>query len=203
MYKIYFENRVITICKKNELADNEQGQVLFCKNKKSFDNAYHLFLIDLSIVHLIVYCDDPKTIFKHLKSKYSAIKAAGGIVMNENNELLIIKRFGLWDLPKGKIEKGEEKKIAAMREVEEECGISDLTIVSKTSKTYHTYQSRGKDVLKTTHWYIMKCSGNEMPVPQTEEGITDVKWIAKTEIKSIVNQTYKSLKPLFLKVAES
>jgi 8-oxo-dGTP pyrophosphatase MutT (NUDIX family) len=203
MYKVFFDNRVITICAKNELADKRQGQVLFCKNKKSFDNAYHLFLIDLSIKNLIVQCNETKKIFKHLKSKYSIVKAAGGVVINKKNELLVIKRNGWWDLPKGKIEKGEEKRVAAVREVEEECGISNMVIVSKIPKTYHTYQFKGEDVFKVTHWYKMRYDGNETPVPQTEEDITEVKWVAKSEIKSIVNQTYDSLKPLFIKVAES
>ncbi len=203
MYKVYFDNRVITICAKNELVDNQQGQVLFCKNKKSFDNAYNLFLIDLSIHSLTMHCDEPKKIFKYLKSKYSIVKAAGGIVLNHKNELLIIKRHGLWDLPKGKIEKGEGKKVAALREVEEECGISGLSIVSKTDKTYHTYQFKGKDVFKITYWYIMKYEGNEMLIPQTEEDITEVKWIARVDIKSILYQTYESLKPLFLQVTKS
>ncbi len=203
MYKVYFDSRVITIRAKNELADKKQDQILFCKNKKSFDNAYNLFLIDLSINGLTVHCDEPKKMFKHLKSKYSIVKAAGGIVLNPQNELLIIKRYGLWDLPKGKIEKGEGKRVAALREVEEECGITGLSIVSKTNRTYHTYQFKGKYVFKVTCWYRMKYEGHEVLIPQTEEDITEVKWIAKADIKSILNQTYESLKPLFIQVAES
>ena len=200
MYKIYFDNRVITICAKNELDNIDQSNVLFCKSKKSFDNAYNLFLTDLSTIELIVHCDDPKELFKHLKGKYSVIKAAGGIVLNAKDELLIIKRNGYWDLPKGKIEKGEGKRIAAVREVEEECGISDLSIVAKIYKTYHNYQFKGKEIFKVTHWYIMKYSGVETLAPQIEEGITEVKWITKSEINSLLDNTYESLKPLFLSV---
>ena len=200
MYKIYFDNRVITICAKNELDNIDQSNVLFCKSKKSFDNAYNLFLTDLSTIELIVHYDDPKELFKHLKGKYSVIKAAGGIVLNAKDELLIIKRNGYWDLPKGKIEKGEGKRIAAVREVEEECGISDLSIVAKIYKSYHNYQFKGKEIFKVTHWYIMKYSGVETLAPQIEEGITEVKWITKSEINSLLDNTYESLKPLFLSV---
>lgn len=203
MYKIYFDNRVIKICTKSEHVRKEHGQVLYCKNKKSFDNAYHLFLIDLSITVLTIQCDDPKLFFKRLKSWFSSVKAAGGVVINEKGELLVIKRHGLWDLPKGKVEKGEEKRMAAVREVEEECGISDLSIITKLTKTYHTYRFKEKDVLKTTHWYAMKYSGNETLTPQFEEDITEVKWIKKIEIPSILDTTYESLKPLFVKVVES
>jgi ADP-ribose pyrophosphatase YjhB (NUDIX family) len=109
--------------------------------------------------------------------------------------------YGIY--PKEKIEKGEGKRVAALREVEEECGITDLSIVSKTNKTYHTYQFKGKDVFKITYWYTMKYEGDEILTPQAEEDITEVKWIARTDIKPILDKTYESLKPLFLKVAES
>ncbi len=138
---------------------------------------------------------------QNLRSKYSTVKAAGGIVLNKNSELLIIKRNGLWDLPKGKIEKGERKKIAAIREVEEECGISGLNLVSKIGKTFHTYQFRGEDVFKITYWFLMDYSGDEKLIPQIEEDITEVKWITKSEINSLLSQTYESLKPLFLLAA--
>ena len=200
MYKIYFDKRLITICSKNQLASYKQEKVLYCKNKKSFDNAYNLFLIDLSITNLVVYCDNTKKIFKHLKHKYLNIKAAGGIVLNENKELLIIKRHGYWDLPKGKVEKGEGKKQAAIREVEEECGIIGLKLLSKVAKTYHTYQFKGKNHLKASHWYLMSYGGVEKPVPQEEEDITEVKWLPMSEIETVLSQTYESLKPLFQKV---
>jgi len=197
MYKVYFDNRVITILPNNEISKLNDERVLFCKSKKSFDNAYNLFLIDLSVTELNISCKHPEKMFKYLKSKYSTIKAAGGIVINKNDELLVIKRNDFWDLPKGKIEKGERKRVAAIREVEEECGISGMTIESKVGKTYHTYQFKDRDVFKTTHWYRMKYNGNETLIPQGEEGISEVKWVAKDEILNLIDQTHESLKTLF------
>jgi len=198
MYKIYFDNRVIKILAKNELSNLNDEHVLFCKSKKSFDNAYHLFLIDLSISEIFITCNNPEKIFKYLKSKFSPIKAAGGIVINKSGKLLVIKRNGFWDLPKGKIEKTEGKKIAGLREVEEECGISGMEIESKAEKTYHTYKFKGKYLFKTTYWYVMRYNGDEELLPQIEEGITEVKWINKVDINSILDETFESLKELFL-----
>lgn len=139
-------------------------------------------------------------ILSHFKSRFKVIKASGGIVFNKNEEILIIKRLGYWDLPKGKIEKGESKKNAALREVGEECGIDKLEIVSKMGKTYHIYKLENQQILKVSYWYKMIYSGIKCPVPQTEENITEARWINKSEIDEILKNTYKNLYDLFQKV---
>ena len=105
----------------------------------------------------------------------------------------MIKRNDIWDLPKGKVEKAEKKRDAAIREVEEECGVSDLEIEKKLEKTYHTYIFKDKNILKTTHWYLMNYNKNEELKPQIEEGITEVKWKTIDEVKKIIPETYKNL----------
>jgi 8-oxo-dGTP pyrophosphatase MutT (NUDIX family) len=124
---------------------------------------------------------------------HKRIEAAGGIVINPEHEILFIKRLGYWDLPKGKVEKNEELKVAAVREVEEECGISSPSIERKLLKTYHTYSAKGRNYLKTTHWYLMAYSQNEKLIPQEEEGITEVKWVKKEEMEPQINNTYNSI----------
>lgn len=198
MYKVYFENRAIIFFDHDEENIHKNEQFIFCKSKKSFDNAYNLFLNDLSIDKLFVKCDDSKLFFKHLKSKFKKIAAAGGLVINPANEYLCIKRNNIWDLPKGKIEKQETKREAARREVQEECGISGLKVLSKILKTYHTYQFNGQNVFKTTHWYRMFYKGNQPVMPQIEEGITEVKWVPKIQMEEQMENTYESLKPVFL-----
>lgn len=111
-------------------------------------------------------------------SRVSCIAAGGVVVCGENGLVLLIKRNGVWDLPKGKLESGETIPECAVREVEEETGLKGLSITTSLCKTYHEYNQKGKIVGKTTYWYLME--GEEIfrqsLSPQTEEGITNLKW---------------------------
>ena len=135
--------------------------------------------------------------WKQFKEKYTLIEAAGGLVINNLNELLVIKRLGVWDLPKGKMETKETPAICAKREVEEECGLQDLTLGKKLPDTFHTYIHKGKNVLKQTYWYEMHVAGAQNLTPQTEEDITEVLWMNAQRIREAKNQSYASLQPLF------
>ena len=121
------------------------------------------------------------------------IEAAGGLVKNENDGYLFIYRNNKWDLPKGKIEKDEGVKEAAVREVEEECGIKVSKLGEKICKTYHVYIYKGEVVLKKTHWFKMKCKGQDKLKPQKEEGITEVRWFKKGHIEPIMANTFPSI----------
>src|SRR6185437_13071222 len=105
--------------------------------------------------------------FKH----FHVIQAGGGLVKNKNDEILMIFRREKWDLPKGKLDNGENMEECAKREVEEETGLSQIKIIKPITITYHTYALFGKHNLKETHWYLMNASGNEILIPQTEEEI--------------------------------
>jgi 8-oxo-dGTP pyrophosphatase MutT (NUDIX family) len=135
-----------------------------------------------------------KTLFEYFSSMFQVIEAAGGLVENEKGEYLFIFRNGKWDLPKGKIEKGEKIKDAAIREVEEECGIRDIKISEELPVTYHTYVLKEKNILKRTYWYKMKSAFNGKLVPQLEEGITDVLWVNANDIAPLLDNTYESIK---------
>jgi 8-oxo-dGTP pyrophosphatase MutT (NUDIX family) len=136
---------------------------------------------------------NPKNIFKTIKSKLKVIEAAGGFVINEEGKYLFIKRNGKWDLPKGKLELNEKKKDAAVREVEEECGIKVKKLDKKLLKTYHIYELKGRIVLKISHWYAMHAKGNQKLKPQIEEGITEVKWFAKQDWRIVRANTYPNI----------
>jgi 8-oxo-dGTP pyrophosphatase MutT (NUDIX family) len=201
IYKVYLNNRrIVFASRKNENSEQFTVNKIICKNTKSFDIAYNEFVKNIEIEELNCICSRPRAIFSHFKIKFKLIKAAGGIIYNKNKEILIIKRLGYWDLPKGKIEKGESKKNAALREVREECGIDNLEIVSKMGKTYHTYMIENQQILKQSYWFNMIYSGTKLPVPQTEEHITEVKWVNKSEIDEILNNTYKNLYDIFQKI---
>lgn len=133
-----------------------------------------------------------KAFFKH----FTFIESAGGIVLNEYKEILFIHRLGKWDLPKGKIEKKESPESSALREVEEETGIGQLTLKKKIGDTYHVYDEFGKHFLKQTHWFYMTCEGRQQPVAQESENITKVKWVKTMNIKEPVSDTYPSIKDI-------
>lgn len=140
--------------------------------------------------------ENPKMLFKTIKKKCVLIKAAGGLVENTKEEYLFIFRNKKWDLPKGKVEKGEKIKITAVREVEEECGVKIEKRGNRLCKTYHIYEMNGKVVLKTTSWYKMEVKGKPKLIPQKEEGITTAAWVGESGIKNKIKNTY----PLIIEV---
>jgi 8-oxo-dGTP pyrophosphatase MutT (NUDIX family) len=94
------------------------------------------------------------------------------------------------------MEKGETPEICAVREVEEETGVTNLKLKKKAGETYHTYNDFGKHNLKVTHWYYMTCSSKQTLVPQTEEDIAAIKWVNTKEIKEPLANTYPSIKDI-------
>jgi len=136
---------------------------------------------------------DKGKIFKQIKRQFKHIKAAGGVVLNSKKEVLLIKRLGKWDLPKGKMEAKETKSVCAIREVEEECGIHGLKISKKLKSSYHVYPYNGTWALKTSYWFLMKYAGNEILIPQAEEGITHAEWVSLQEYDSIEFETYPAI----------
>lgn len=129
-----------------------------------------------------------------LFNEIPVITAGGGFVLNQKGDLLMIHRRGFWDLPKGKIEKGEEIEECAIREVEEECGVSDLRIDSQPFHTYHLYRERnGKAVIKDSVWFLMRTNHSTDLVPQTEEDIEKAVWQKLPVPKAIRSEAYSSI----------
>lgn len=123
------------------------------------------------------------------------IIAAGGLVFNEQEELLMIFRRGFWDLPKGKLDKGETIEQCAIREVEEETGIRNITVIRFISITLHEYFDTYLDenVIKESHWFHMTVKGHQILVPQTEEDISIIKWASKAQLPEYLNNTYPNI----------
>lgn len=149
---------------------------------------------------IVVYVKDidVSKVFMRAIRNYVFVQAAGGLVRNQNNELLFIFRNRKWDLPKGHREVGEEIDQTALREVREECGLNDLEIVSQLGITYHTYYMNGRHELKETHWYNMKTSEMEL-IAQKEEGIEKAEWIGKDKIDEVISDCFLSLRDLLEK----
>ncbi|MFM1913469.1 MAG: hypothetical protein RIR51_1312 [Bacteroidota bacterium] len=141
---------------------------------------------------LYILVDDINLVKKEIFNFYELVKAAGGIVQNDLGQSLFIYRLTKWDIPKGKMEKGETSRICAVREIKEECNV-DVEILSKICTTYHTYSMKGKRVLKRTKWYYMK-GNNENLIPQKEEGIEKVEWKNPEDFQEVMKNTFSSIR---------
>ncbi|MEM0998555.1 MAG: NUDIX domain-containing protein [Bacteroidota bacterium] len=132
-----------------------------------------------------------------LKSKFKPIAAAGGLVFGPEEDLLLIRRHGRWDLPKGKVERGEVLDEAAWREVAEETGLRNHVTQSEFARTFHVYLSRKQNwKLKTTYWYRMTSPSHARTTPQTEEGITEVRWMSLAGLRREIPETYPQIMDL-------
>ncbi len=143
----------------------------------------------------LILHEDPQVVWDEFRSLHSLIEAAGGAVLNADR-LLCIYRRGSWDLPKGKIDAGESHEEAALREVTEETGITELQLLEALPTTFHTYRTaKGKRVLKPTYWYAMHTE-QETLVPQTEEDIEEARWVPVGALAEIRADSYRSLWPV-------
>jgi 8-oxo-dGTP pyrophosphatase MutT (NUDIX family) len=123
-------------------------------------------------------------------AQYFKIVAAGGVVLNEQNELLMIFRRGKWDLPKGKLENNEPVELCAERETKEETGLTELQFRRFLKTTYHTYTEKKQLVLKETHWFLFSTPGVPRLIPQTEEDIFKAEWVARENLENYTANTF-------------
>lgn len=150
---------------------------------------------DDQLTAVYALCKDVDACFQAFAAQHQNIDAAGGLV-SKGDAYLFIKRFGRWDLPKGKVEKGETLAAAAVREVEEECAVEELVCGSFLTTTYHTYAYQGGRALKHSHWFEMFTQSDKSLSPQTEEGITEVRWMKMDELGEVLENTYASIAAL-------
>ncbi len=150
-----------------------------------------------------VICQNPKEDMMFFFQNFSFIEAAGGLV-NHKGDFLFIKRNGFWDIPKGKMESNETSESAAIREIQEECGISGKLIIrKKIIETYHTYEFKNKSILKKTHWYCLEYIGDNSTKPQLEEGITEIQWLPQNQFSTIESNTYPSILDVLAEIRNS
>lgn len=140
-------------------------------------------------------------LYKAFKKKFTLIMAGGGLVQNEKNEVLLIFRRGKWDLPKGKLDKGESIEDCAIREVQEETGLLNISLEGPLMTTYHTYHEGSRYILKESHWYGMKAMGDEKLIPQTEEDILEIKWVKPRDLKQYYSESFPSVVDVLKRVA--
>ena len=199
MYEVFFNDRRIIIARDKDRI-NHREQTNLSRNGVTVDEIKRWFFAfarsetaEIYLVH-----PEPESFFILFRKAFIELPAAGGIVSREN-KLLFIYRRGKWDLPKGKIDKGETAEIAAIREVKEECGIEGQKIISRLPSTFHIYlsefgDSNGKWIFKETSWFEMAYKGAENGSPEIKEGISEIKWFAKDELQEVMGNTYENLK---------
>jgi 8-oxo-dGTP pyrophosphatase MutT (NUDIX family) len=190
--KVFINDKALLFTDNSEL--ELRNKMLGYESRDSVVKAVEL-LEQGYVQELYLFAHDTGAAQRAFMELFEPIEAAGGVVRNRKNQVLFIFRHGKWDLPKGKIETGEDSQDAAMREVEEECGISGLALRRELRPTFHTYTLNGRRMLKKTHWYEMSYSGSPSAVkPQTEESITEVKWLSSVKIQKALTNTYNSIR---------
>lgn len=190
MYKVFVNEKKLLVSKQSEALEKTLKYDSFTTLEIALD-----LLQNTSVKELNVYGEQIDEIWEEFKKLFRIIEAAGGIVNRPNGDVLFIKRLGKWDLPKGKMEKGESREESAVREIEEETNLQNVELLDFINTTYHIYTERNGDkVLKYTHWFEMNFDGEDTSKPQLEEGITEVAWKNTSQIESeVFPNTFKNI----------
>lgn len=199
MYKVFVNEKLLVLCK-NRVSTSER-HVHFSDKEgvlKLVDDLNSGLLSEGTI--LFDAKDVPLT---KMAEYFKIVQAAGGIVTNEHKELLFIFRNGKWDLPKGKLEKNEGPRFAAVREVQEETGLPQVHCGKLLSATYHMYKLKSKYHFKVTYWYEMTTLYQGKLKGQAEEGIDFVRWLNPNQTKIAMRNTYKNIYKLFTSLLEA
>lgn len=190
---VYFDNRVIGFV--HSVAEDSKGNYKLFRTKPEWHDI--LCFLNGKEDRLLYVNDHPEMHFRHFLTFFVPVEAAGGLVINGLGEWLFIFRNGRWDLPKGLVEETENSAQAAIREVQEECGITDIKILHSLQQTYHVYPGKTSDwMLKKTQWYLMQTPNDSALCPQTEEGIEKVEWRNPNSIDDILENTYGNIRDL-------
>lgn len=198
MHKIYFDNRSIVICRpEDEIPVTGGTKVIATGSEEDIIKSVEEFKSCESRSSLVIESDGTEEVYRRVCSAFKEVNAAGGLVTDDEGKYLLIRRNGLWDLPKGHQEQGEDIMTTAVREVEEETGARDLVPGKLLCITDHCYYRDGICHLKHTWWYHMSCSTSWKPEPQTEEGISEIVFADRESLGGMLKCTYPSILDVF------
>ncbi|MCB0547246.1 MAG: NUDIX domain-containing protein [Phaeodactylibacter sp.] len=204
MYKIYINGRPLFLANTHEAggvpsADDTNIVTRYMGNSRLLLSYMDMLEKNLRFDSVTVYSDDVEKLFRDFAGQFKIIEAAGGVVYNTEGEVLLIFKRDHWDLPKGKIDHGERREDAAVREVLEETGLSSAELGDFLGVTYHTYRDhKGRRILKYTYWYRMKAE-KEALIPQEEEEIEHAEWHAPKAFLESKPVVYGNIRDLLLK----
>ncbi len=205
MNKIFFDRRSIIICRPEEaaLADPNAVEYYYDSAQAGMSALVSLFERSSGLERVYIPSDKPESVYESLCSEFKEVNAAGGLVSNRRGDYLMIRRDGLWDLPKGHQEPGEDISVTALREVQEETGLGDIALEELICITDHCYKRTGIWHLKHTWWYAMEYLAPVDLVPQTEEDITKAAWIPRSGVAAYLKNSYPSIREVFLAAAHT
>lgn len=190
---IYYLTKKIILQQVNQPTQNQAFIHIDSFKKQDFLAEFELFIDKPDAQELIVETSNLEKGLEKIRKCFKYIYAAGGLI-EKNEAYLFIYRLKRWDLPKGKLEMGESPEEAGIRECEEECGITQLTITKTLEPTYHIYKHKGGYALKKTYWYAMQTKHEGQLVPQIEESIERVEWFTKDQIQDqVISNTYPAI----------
>ncbi len=191
-YAVYYDAKTILFLQ--ESCDRSSGNAM-TGNAVDWDTFFSFLHSDKTM--LVFSGKDPAKLFRQFSTLFHCIDAAGGLVTDPSGYFLFIFKRGRWDLPKGSVEKHETVEKAAIREIEEECGIRKLEIVHALPKTFHVYPLDQKHwALKKTHWFFVRTSTCCQVDPQTSEGITLAEWKHPDALDEVYANTYANIREL-------
>ncbi len=198
VYKIYFEKRCIIICPPYEQALTDPNAIQFRIGEKFDLHALiGMFEVSESLQRIYIPTGDVQATYRRICSEFREVNAGGGLVSNRRGDYLLISRNGLWDLPKGHQEEGEDIRVTALREVQEETGIDQIELKDLICITDHCYRRDGIWHLKHTWWYDMLYTDPTDLTPQREEDIAKAAWVAKSSLPQFLSNTYPSILEVF------
>jgi 8-oxo-dGTP pyrophosphatase MutT (NUDIX family) len=197
MYVVFMLNRRVTFYQSaTEKKPSTSGALTYWNpDKKTLKNLTKVLKATPTLREVEIYSDNIEKLWMNYCMNYFEVVSAGGLVVNQRGNALWIFRNGHWDLPKGKVERGEKLEEAAIREVTEETGIDRIRIIGDLTTTYHTYEIDGVVHLKTTFWYAMEhAAGDSKGVPQSIEGITEVVWMKLPVSDKVWSSSFGSIR---------
>jgi len=193
MYKVFVNERPLVLT--NNLSDAGENKY-FLLNQDSIQQAITA-LRKGKLNEAYIYHPNNEEILKKFTKRIPLVVAAGGVVTNKKGKVLFIFRNEKWDLPKGKLDKGESIETCAIREVMEETGVKDLRIENFLKTTYHVFKNNGTDTLKEVHWFAMKTYYEGKLKGEKKEGIKKVKWKGPKKIQKALENSYVNIRILF------
>ena len=198
MHKIYFEKRCILICGPDDQILSDPNIIRFSLGDTSdIHRLVNMVEASSTLGRVCIATDDIDGTYKSICAEFLEVNAGGGLVSNRRGDYLLISRNGMWDLPKGHQDPGEDIAVTALREVQEETGILDLEMRGLICVTDHCYRRNDIWHLKHTWWYDMLHTDPADLTPQTEEDITKAAWVAKSSLPPYLLNTYPSIIEVF------
>jgi ADP-ribose pyrophosphatase YjhB (NUDIX family) len=193
MYKVFVNQKEIIL---TSTAPKGKGVKVLPLKSTPFKNIIRI-IRTTRVKRLYLMHDNPKKLLSGFKKKLPVTIAAGGVVQHEEGKLLFIYRKKRWDLPKGRVDKGETLEGAAKREVKEETGVKKIKVGKPAGVTYHVFKRNNRYQLKETHWFFMKTSYEGVLTPEIKEDITKATWKNKSKTAKAIKNTYPNIEDLF------